>query len=266
MSKSPSQARASVPPRRRTNSSSGRNAPPPRRPSNQRPSRGRPRWLVFGGLALAIALVVALVLIFTGGSSNAKAGGKAVAYSFQGTPVYGKIGPEGVPGQLGTPLAAANTGLNGTPIDGVQCNSTEQLVYHHHIHLAIFVNGAPRPFPLGVGMVPPAIVQQSAQGDFATGSQTCLYWLHVHAQDGILHIESPEPKTFELGQFFDVWGQRLSPSQVGPANGTVTATVNGKPWTGDPRNIPLEEHNQVVLNVGGPTVQPPPISWSGTGL
>ena len=44
----------------------------------------------------------------------------------------------------------------------------------------------------------------------------CFYWMHVHAQDGIIHIESPTPKTYELGQFFDIWGLPLSSTQIGP--------------------------------------------------
>ena len=180
--------------------------------------------------------------------------------------MYGGLGPEGVPLQIGTPLAAPNTGLTGAPIDGLQCNTTEQLTYHHHAHMVIFVNGKTRPIPLGVGMVPPALVEQTPQGDFATGSQTCLYWLHVHAQDGVLHIESPTPKVYQLAQFFAIWHVPLSATQVGPYKGAVTATVDGAPWTGNVAQIPLNEHTQIVLNVGGPVVTPPPIDWAGTGL
>jgi hypothetical protein len=84
-------------------------------------------------------------------------------------------------------------------------------------------------------------------------------------QDGIVHIESPIAKTFLLGQAFAVWQQLLSSTQVGPYKGTVRATVNGVPWIGDPSLIPLDEHTHIVLNLGGPVVTPPPISWSGSG-
>jgi hypothetical protein len=214
-----------------------------------------------------IVVVVALLATSGGGSSSGLAKQPAINYTTaSGVKVYGGLGPEQVPTQLGTPLAAANTGLTGAPIDGVQCNTQEQLTYHHHIHLAIFVNGQLRPVPLGVGMVPPAIVEQSSAGNFATGSQTCLYWLHVHAQDGIIHIESPTPRTYILAQFFGIWHQPLSSTQIGASKGHVSATVNGKPWAGDPGEIPLNEDSQIVLNLGGPTVTPPPIVWKGTGL
>ena len=244
---------------------------PPRKPPKRRRggrSQGRFYGLLIAGVVVVAAAIIAVVATSGGGSSTPKPS-KQAALNYttpSGVKVYGKLGPENVPSELGTPLAAANTGLTGAPIDGVQCNSTEQTVYHHHAHLMIFVNGQPRPMPLAVGFVPPAQVQQTSSGDFAAGDNTCLYWLHVHAQDGIIHIESPLVKTYLLAQVFGIWGQPISSTQIGPVKGQVTATVDGKPWVGDPGQIPLNEHTQIVLNLGGPAVAPPAIIWSGTGL
>ncbi len=45
--------------------------------------------------------------------------------------------------------------------------------------------------------------------------KTCLYPLHVHdGEPNIIHIESPIQKTYTLGNFFDIWGQPLSATQV----------------------------------------------------
>jgi hypothetical protein len=63
-------------------------------------------------------------------------------------------------------------------------------------------------------------------------------------------MESPIQKTFTLGNYFDIWGQPLSSTQVGPATGTVTAYVDGKKFTGDPRDIKLGEHVNIQLDVG----------------
>ncbi len=187
--------------------------------------RGKSFYALIAGVVIALAAVVTLVLVSTSGGSSGTADKNQAAVNYttpSGVKVYGTLGPEGVPLQVGAQLAAPNTGLTGAPIAGLQCNTTEQLTYHDHAHLAIFINGQPRSIPLGVGMVPPALVQQSAQGDFATGSQTCLYWLHVHAQDGIVHIESPTPKVYELAQFFAVWHLPLTADQIGSYKGTVT--------------------------------------------
>ena len=36
---------------------------------------------------------------------------------------------------------------------------------------------------------------------------SCFAWLHTHAADGVVHIESPTKRTYTLGNFFDVWGR-----------------------------------------------------------
>ena len=263
-----------VPPR--TSTKGGGNRPgtrpapprPPRKPPKRRSGRSAGRFytILVTVLALIVAVVVIVVVTSSGGGSKAKQ--TAANYTTAtGVKIYGAVGPEGVPIEEGTQLGAPNTGLTGSPIDGVPCNNSEQLTYHHHAHLMIFVNGQPKYVPIGVGFVPPAQVEQTSTGEFAVAAGAdCLYWLHVHAQDGILHIESPTPKTFQLSQFFAIWHQALSATQVGPYKGQVTATVNGAPWTGDPTQIPLGEHTQVVINVGGPIITPPPINWSATSL
>jgi hypothetical protein len=221
--------------------------------------------MVAGAVAVVVIAVVAIVAA-SGSSSSNKHATQAVNWvAPSGVKVYGPLGPEHVPLQVGPQLGPANAGLTSAAIDGIQCGG-EQTAYHHHVHLAIFVNGKPMSVPLGVGMVPPALVQNTPSGQFAEGSNTCLFWLHVHAQDGIVHIESPTVKTYRLGQFFDIWHQPLSSGQIGTYKGNVTATVNGTPFTGDPTQIPLDAYSQIVLNLGGPVVTPPPISFSGTGL
>lgn len=260
-----------VPPRK---SGAGRSGRPPVPPRNRRTkrNRGRPsRVYLYVGLAVVIVgAVVGIVVGLSGGGGSSGPtleNQPAIGYTLpNGTKVYGALGPEHVPLELGPQLAAPNTGLTGAVIDGVQCGSTEQLAYHHHIHLAIFADGKPYSVPIGVGMVPPIQVENTSSGPFAEGSSTCLYWLHVHAQDGVVHIESPVARNFVLGQVMDIWHVPLTPGQVGPYKGHVTVTVNGSRYTGDPREIPLTEHAQIVVNVGTPVISPPPIVWNGTSL
>ena len=114
--------------------------------------------------------------------------------------------------------------------------------------------------PAGIGLGPPYEVATTPQGAFiAAGS--CFSWLHTHAADGIIHIESPVHRTYTLGNFFDIWGQPLGPNQVGPAHGPVTALYNGQVYQGNPRNIPLEKHAQIQLEVGKPLISPASITF-----
>jgi hypothetical protein len=250
----------SAAPPRRNNNKSPRNRPA--RPSKHRRTRNPWPFVLIGVVVIAAVALLAWVLTDSSSPNHSAVNAKTP----QGVKYYGALGPEGVPVQIGTVLAPRNAALSGTAIDGVACNSSEQTAYHHHVHVAIFVNGQLRPIPLGVGMAGQLQTQSSSAGDFATGASGCLYWLHVHAQDGIVHIESPTQKPYYLGQVFALWGQTLSANQIGDNKGPVTVTVDGRPWTGDPNLIPLNEHDQIVMNLGTPSITPIPISWSGTGL
>ena len=70
----------------------------------------------------------------------------------------------------------------------------------------------------------------------------------------MIHMEAPKKMSFTLGEFFDIWGLKLSATQVGPAHGKVTALFNGKVWSGDPRAIPLDDHALIQVDVGTPVV------------
>ncbi len=150
-------------------------------------------------------------------------------------------------------------------IDGlIQCAPIEQLAYHIHVHLQVYDNGQPRALPAAIGLLGP-VSQQTQNGPFY-GASKCYYWLHTHTSDGIIHVESPTPHIYTLGNFFDEWHQPLSPTRVATLSGKVTAYANGKPWTGSPRSIPLKPHNQIQLDVGAPPVPFAPISFAGSGL
>ncbi len=154
--------------------------------------------------------------------------------------------------------------LDQPQVDGVQCAPIEQLAYHIHAHLQVFYNGAPRQLPGAIGMLGP-IAQQTQYGPFY-GATKCYYWLHTHAADGVIHIESPTATFYTLGDFFDEWGQPLSGDAVATAKGPVTAFVNGKPWTRNPRDIQLKPHTVIQLDVGKPVVPFHNVSFAGTGL
>ncbi len=230
----------------------------------------RRNWLAgIGAAVVVIIAAVAITLAVTshGGSPASAAGGtpklKLASLSTLGTlkplPSPGPSGPEGVPVPPAPALASTATKATGKTVDGISCDTTEQLVYHIHAHLTVFVNGAARQVPAAIG-IPGAQAENTPTGPFiANGS--CFYWLHTHAADGIIHIESPVHRTYTLGDFFDIWGQPLGPDQVGPARGPVTALYNHQVYRGNPRDIPLEKHAQIQLEVGKPLVSPASITF-----
>jgi len=149
-----------------------------------------------------------------------------------------------------TSVLASTTGqATGETVDGVQSNNMEQVLFHVHAHLAMYINGQQKVVPYGVGIVPPYQLQGTAGGEFVAGG-TKYYWLHTHDETGVIHIESPVQRTYTLGMFFDIWKQQLSATQIGPYTGAVTAFVNGQKFTGSPRDIPLNAHSVIQLDLG----------------
>lgn len=225
-------------------------------------ARRKRRLTMLGTAATAaiVAVIVAVVAIANGGPSTAQrlsAQGSTAQLKLSSLTPLGHLqpppqptsqGPEGVPITAAPALAGTGSMAGGETVGGIQCQSNEQSLFHIHAHLAIFIDGTPRQVPQGVGI---------------PGS--CLYWLHTHAPDGIIHVESPVQRTFTLGDFFDIWGQPLGPNKVGPAIGPVTAIYNGKLYNGNPRDIPLNAHALIQLDVSRPLVGPVTVSFAGVG-
>jgi hypothetical protein len=176
----------------------------------------------------------------------------------------GGSGPEGIPLEHGPQLAPASSTSPGTTVDGIHCAPLEQLAYHIHAHLQVYVDGQPRTLPAAIGMLGP-VAEQTPYGPFY-GATQCYYWLHTHASDGVIHIESPTKRIYTLGNFFDEWRQPLSSTRVASAAGRVTAFVDGKRWTAAPGSIPLRPHAVIQLDVGSPIVPFHNVSFAGTGL
>jgi hypothetical protein len=209
-------------------------------------------------LAVAIGLGIGLPLALSSSGNSHAASAKLAPLSTLGRLVspgpLGPQGPEVPPLETGPNLAPAGSPSPGQSVDGIQCQGGEQVAFHIHARLTIFVDGKAEKVPYGVGIADPQIEPGIGVPFVASGA--CFSWLHTHAADGIIHIESPVRRVFTLGNFFDVWGQPLSSTQVGPARGKVTALFDGKVWLGDPRDIPLRAHAQIQLEVGRPLVAP----------
>ncbi len=216
-------------------------------------------WAVGGVVVVAVVGVIAY-LSLSGGGTSLPLAPVSSAGTLQPAPAPGPTGPEGVPIPPVESLAPAGYVPLGQSVDGIECGPTEMLDYHIHAHLTVFVNGKARSIPYGIGIAPPRTGTQTPDGYFVT-SGSCFTWLHTHASDGIIHIESPSPKTYTLGDFFDIWHQPLGPNQVGPEKGRVTAFFNGHVFTGNPRDIPLLKHAQIQLDVGKPLIAPASITF-----
>lgn len=142
----------------------------------------------------------------------------------------------------------------GQVVDGIPCLTTETPVHHTHVHLRILYRGADIAVPAGIGVGRPW--GTDATGFIVTGA--CFAWIHVHDTTGVVHIVTPEEKTFTLGQLFELWGQPLGPGSALGYDGSLVVLVNGQRIDGDPRAVMLRNLANIVLELGTPPAVRPP--------
>jgi hypothetical protein len=200
------------------------------------------------GVVVAIAALagVGVAVGSHGGGSDKHGDGKLTTFP---TPAPTDTGTEGITPEGGMILAGLTDAAGGDDVNDVKCEAEEKVEYHIHTHLAVFVNGAERPVPAGIGIVPPKI-QNTPDGPFAGGGARCFYWLHTHTIDGIIHVESPTEAVYTLGQFFALWGQSIDATQIAGEKGAQTIFVDGQPYTGNPADIPLKSREAIQIDVG----------------
>jgi hypothetical protein len=191
-------------------------------------------WLALGALAAAAA-VAAAVIAGAGGSS----------------PSRPSLPPAHLTGELEGlapwPRNVAGLGARLKAL-GLPALAQEGTALHIHQHLDLYVDGRRTTVPAGIGI---------------DESQGFISPLHTHNESGVIHVESPDVRTFTLGQFFAVWGVRLTPSCVGGYCATgakrLWVFVDGRPLSGDPRLLPLGEHEEILVAYGTRVQLPRPI-------
>jgi len=194
-----------------------------RQDEHRRLARKRRTLWITGIICLIVVVVAAIIITNILSSQNVKANNKA---SNSNT----------------TTLTSDNPAY--PVIDNIACQSMEQLAYHIHAHLSIYINGQPFALPAQIGIAPDA---------------SCYYWLHTHDTSGIVHIESPTNTTYPLKTFFKLWEDNFSslgyPSQLNTTDGW-TVYVDGKLYTGDFHNIQLVSHELITMAYNSPNVTP----------
>jgi hypothetical protein len=153
---------------------------------------------------------------------------------------------------------AVTSSSQAKAINRISCDAAEQVAVHYHAHVSLIYEGTEVGVPANIGI---------------SSSPSCLYWLHTHTADGVIHIEAPQGqqnRVFTLGDLFAVWGQPLSATQVATlkvdGSHQVKVYVDGQPYSGDPVTVPLRNHTQVVIEILPPPVDPPPTFTFPKGL
>jgi len=116
----------------------------------------------------------------------------------------------------------------------------EALAFHIHQHLDVYVNGTHVTLPALIGI-----------------SSSFITQMHTHQPDGVLHVESAKNLPYTLGQLFGEWEVRLTPNCLGRYCGGLHWWVNGKPQTGDPADLIVHAHQEIVIAAGKPPAHVP---------
>src|SRR5689334_7306957 len=113
----------------------------------------RNKIIAWTSVVLALVVIGGLVTYFVYQSQHASAKGSTSTTAYT-EPIYDN---------------------NYPPIDNIYCDAGEQLAYHIHAHLEIFIDGKAYALPQYIGI---PVDQQS-------GQSTCFYWLHTHDTTGV---------------------------------------------------------------------------------
>jgi hypothetical protein len=146
---------------------------------------------------------------------------------------------------LESSLLASSPTSSAPIINEISCDSTEHFNMHIHAHLDIFIAGNPYTVPSEVGIIP----------------KQCIYWMHTHDDSGIIHIESPTNRTFTLGEFFDIWGEKFDNNQIfdnivgeggGNNNNTLSVYIDGNRINNstDYREVKINAHDEIAIVFG----------------
>lgn len=127
----------------------------------------------------------------------------------------------------------------------------EAVDFHIHQHLDILVHGKPVDVVANIGI--------NEKEGFITE-------LHTHDTRGVMHVESPKKQDFFLGQFMDIWGVRFDKTHLGgytdSGDNQLRVYVNGQQYKGDPRQLKLEAHQEILITYGTEAELPNPIPSS----
>jgi len=215
------------------------------RQSKRERQHRRNRILTLVGSAVAVVLVAALtvrIVLLMSGHVSAKPGsvGELTTANAQGT---------------GITLAQGNLPAHGQTVNGMDCYSDEVTLFHIHTSLIIYAHGKQMTLPAGIGFVEP---KSSGMPALAyDGSSVCIYQVHTHYTDNQIHVEAPFKVKYTLGDFFALWGEPLSATQVAGYQKDAThplAFQVSDPttqalhfYTGDPNAIPLVDGETIVV-------------------
>jgi hypothetical protein len=100
------------------------------------------------------------------------------------------------------------------------------------VHVELFAHRQAIAIPRGIGVA----------------RRGCRYPVSTTVPTGVFDVR--RDRTYVLGDLFRVWGRRLGSYRLLSFPGRVSVYVDGRRRAGDPRDLPLTRHAQIVVEVG----------------
>ena len=114
----------------------------------------------------------------------------------------------------------------------LSCTTDMATQFHIHPVLKIILGNQVQEIPADIGIKP-----------------TCMNAIHTHDNTGVIHIESPEKRDFNLPDFFAVWG-----IDINTFGKLIKMVVNGKETT-EYENYIMQDKDQIELYYEQPQSQ-----------
>ena len=161
-----------------------------------------------------------------------------VACSAGATPTPAPTASPTQPAATQPPAPSATAGPSASqPPSGseIKCDlGGHDAAYHIHALVGVRVDGQLYSPPANIGI----------------GSD-CMYWVHTHNTDAIVHIEAPAEVHPTLGDFLDIWAKTFPDDPLlRDAHDAIAAgkvTVNDAAFSGDALGLVLEDRMRIIL-------------------
>jgi hypothetical protein len=153
-------------------------------------------------------------------------------------------------GLIASGNGAARQAPGSAASTNIQCSRVESLATHYHVAVLIHENGGTDVLPAYTGI-----------------NAFCLYWIHVHDDSGIVHVEAPaayRDHVFVLADVFAVAKQRFDANHLGSAafpGQTISVYVNGVRWNGSPGEVPLVNLQTIDIVAPGESFTYEAFAW-----
>jgi len=149
-----------------------------------------------------------------------------------------------------------NPMTDGSAIGNFNCILNPPQTFEFYAHISIIQNNEPLAIPGDLGASP-------------QGNTHCFYTVHTHDSSGKVHVTPTAAGTFTLGDFFTIWKQPFTSSNVAGisglpvevfiTDGTTTTKVDEADWN----TIELKSHREITISLGTEVTEIPNFTWTG---